>query len=139
MCFRLQFQPMFTPDTPHIISRIYDIIASVESACAGRVPLQPRQGTGERALVFMDAAGQPFLYFGAWYELWSRSGFPLWYGVHEQWDGATVQRFVERHPEAVIFESFRLCRMDCAAVFEDGPAEPVVECVKQEIACLRRT
>lgn len=98
--------------------------------------MQPRQRQGERALFFTHADGAPFFYFGAWYELWSCSGFPLWYGVHEHWNEAAVRKFLERHPEAITFEGFRLCRADCAPVFEDGPLEPVIGLIENEIAFL---
>ena len=127
---------MFSPDTPKIISRLYDVIAAVESGLAGRFSVQPHQCRGERALFFVDAEGKRFFYFGAWYELWSRSGFPLWYGVHSQWAAATVRTFLGRHPEAVPFEGYHLCRADCAPVFEDGHAQPVIECIERELACL---
>lgn len=130
---------MFGPDTPKIVSRFCDILAALESALTDRFSIHARQAAGERALVFMHDGDTPLLYVGAWYELWSRSGFPLWYGVHEQWDAPALRCFMERHPEAVPFEGYRLCRLDCAPVFEDGPAEPVVELVTQELAFLKRS
>lgn len=130
---------MFNADTPKIISRLYDIIAAVESALEGRFTIQPHQCQGERALFFTDTDGHRFFYFGVWYELWSRSSSPLWYGVHSQWDPATVQTFLEQHPEAVGFEGYHLCRMDCAPVFEDGPIESVVELIGHELDCLTRS
>jgi hypothetical protein len=130
---------MFDADTPKIISRIYAIIAAVASALEERCSLQHHQSQGERALFFADADGKRFFYFGAWYELWSRSGFPLWYGVHNQWNPSTVQTFLTHHPESIGFEGYQLCRMECASVFEDGPVEPVVERITHELECLMRS
>lgn len=127
---------MFDADTPKIISRLYDTIAEVESALNGRFTMEPHQCRGERALFFTDADGKRFFYFGAWYELWSRSSFPLWYGVHTQWKPETVQRFIAQHPEAVPFEGYHLCRAECAPVFDDGPVEPVIELIENELDCL---
>ncbi|MBM4311082.1 MAG: hypothetical protein FJ119_09085 [Deltaproteobacteria bacterium] len=127
---------MFSADTPKIISRLYDIIAALESGLAGRFTLRLHQCPGERALLFTQTDGTPFFYCGAWYELWSRSNFPLWYGVNAQWNAETVQRFLERHPEAVAFEGYRLCRAECAPVFEDGPVDPVIELIQSELAFL---
>jgi hypothetical protein len=127
---------MFSPDTPKVISRLYDIIAALESRLAGRFAVEPHQRQGERAVFVIDGDGHPFFYFGAWYELWSRSGFPLWFGVHADWNAAVVQAFLQRHPEAVAFEGYRLCRADCAPVFEDGPLGPVTELIENELASL---
>jgi hypothetical protein len=127
---------MFSPDTPRIIARLYDIIASLESGLAGRFGVRPHQRQGERAVFITDGDGHPLLYVGAWYELWSRSGFPLWYGVHAGWGAAVVPRFLARHPEAVAFEGYRLCRADCAPVFEDGPCEPFTQLIEHELAVL---
>ncbi len=127
---------MFDADTPKIISRLYDIIAAVESALSERFSVQQHQRQGERALFFTDADAQRVFYFGVWYELWSRSSSPLWYGVHSQWNPKVVQTFLKNHPEAVGFEGYHLCRMECAHVFEDGPVEPVVELIEQELDCL---
>ena len=124
---------MFDADTPKIISRLYDIIAAVESALTERFTIEPHQCQGERALFFTNAAGQRFFYFGVWYTLWERSSFPLWYGVHTQWKPATIQAFQTQHPEAVGFEGYQLCRAECAHIFEDGPAEPVIELVTREL------
>ncbi len=129
---------MFSPDTPKIISRLYDIIAALESGLAGRFAVQPHQRQGERAVFVADGGGRRFFYVGAWYELWSRSGFPLWYGVHEDWDAAVVTAFLARHPEAVAFEGYRLCRAECAPVFEDGPLEPFTGLIESELAFLAR-
>ena len=130
---------MFDADTPKIISRLYDIIEAVESGLSGSFTVQPHQCQGERALFFTDAAGQRFFYFGVWYELWTRSSFPLWYGVHTQWNPATVQAFLKNHPEAVHFEGYQLCRAECASIFEDGPVEPVIELIGHELDCLTRS
>jgi len=127
---------MFSADTPHIISRIYDIIAALKSGLEERFVVRLHQRQGERALLFTHADGDPFFYCGAWYELWSRSGFPLWYGVHANWDAAVMRKFLERHPEAVPFEGYRLCRADCAPVFEVGPLEPFIQFIGNELVFL---
>jgi hypothetical protein len=127
---------MFDSDTPKIISRLYDVIAAVESALTERFTVQPHQCQGERALFFANADGKRFFYFGVWYELWSRSSFPLWYGVHSQWSPATVQTFLKQHPEAIGFEGYHLCRAECAPVFDDGQVEPVIELITQELDSL---
>jgi hypothetical protein len=130
---------MFDADTPKIISRLYDIIAAVESALAERFTIQVHQCRGERALFFADADGRRFFYFGVWYELWSRSSFPLWFGVHADWNPGVVQAFLGSHPEAVGFEGYHLCRVENAPIFEDGPIEPVTELLARELDCLTRS
>lgn len=127
---------MFNADTPKIISRLYNIIAAVESALTERFTIQLHQCQGERALFFADTDGQRFFYLGVWYELWSRSNFPLWYGVHADWNPGVVKTFLGNHPEAVGFEGYHLCRVECAHVFEDGPSEPVAELIARELDCL---
>ncbi len=130
---------MFDADTPKIISRLYDIIAAVESALSERFTVEPHQCQGERALFFTDTDGKRFFYFGVWYELWSRSSFPLWYGVHTQWNPETVQTFLGNHPEAVHFEGYQLCKVECAPIFENGPFEPVAELIGHELDGLTRS
>jgi hypothetical protein len=127
---------MFDADTPKIISRLYDIIAAVEAALSERFTVQPHQCQGERALFFTDADGQRFFYFGVWYELWSRSSVPLWYGVHTAWNPVTVQTFLKQHPTAIGFEGYQLCQAECAPIFDNGPVEPVVELITHELDCL---
>jgi len=129
---------MFDADTPKIISRLYDIIAAVESALVDRFTVQPHQCQGERALFFRNADGQRFFYFGVWYELWSRSSVPLWYGVHTEWNPVTVESFLKNHPTAIGFEGYQLCQVECAPIFDDGPVEPVVELITNELECLAR-
>jgi hypothetical protein len=130
---------MFSSDTPKIIARLYESIAALQDAFAERWCVQLYQSTGERALFFAHAGAERFFYCGAWYELWSRSGFPLWYGVHADWRPAVVHTFLERHPEAIGFEGYHLCRADSAPVFEDGPLEPFIDDIENELAALTRS
>ncbi len=84
---------MFTKETPKEISGLYDVIEAAESRFRGAYAVEKKQRQGELRLVLCRPSGGELLYIGLRYDLWHRTGSPLWFGVRQDWNEEIVSRF----------------------------------------------
>ncbi len=129
---------MFTEETPKTISRLFEIINSVEQALGKDWTIERQSRQGELALYFKEASGRELLYFALRYDLWTHAQQPLWFGVDLQWNESVIAAFTQGNTGSCLeYQGMRLRALD-QQLASGEPCDEIIRIISAQLHILKQ-
>lgn len=138
---------MFDKRVPDVLRKLMKIVDGVETSMKNEEIKIVGKGSARVHYGFrLMADGQEILYFGMWYEYWTKYGSPLCFGIDDKnYPGPVVEEFKRRHrSECQVLRGeqdpgfWYLCGVPREALESEDAGREVFQLIGAELAALRR-
>jgi hypothetical protein len=130
---------------PLVMKKLFEIVDKVKDYNSKHTKIWHNKDSGEYSIYFKNNEGKNVLYFGVWFEFWSKYSKPLCFGVSENFPKKYQEIFKKNHPDAISMvydddnENWNMAWIDSEILSDErNPALMINKIIEQELLELIR-